>query len=166
MNKKRAAFIVFLVALAAGAGAIALFGPDRRSSRDSPTASRSRGSVSPVSSPLSASSEPTAPGTIKSSPSPKSGQGPAEHPDYHVWNGPDGAVATWQSPKCGQVMQFGAQLYLPGGKISLLPREVEYLGYSLGEQQLWGDRGAPKSLYVTKDKGKTFVEWDATDQDC
>jgi hypothetical protein len=83
------------------------------------------------------------------------------------WKGPDRAVSTYQSVPCGrEVLRFGAQTYAPGISGRPNPGGISDLGYSLGKRHLWGDRGAPSTLYVTTDAGKTFYEWLAVADSC
>lgn len=93
---------------------------------------------------------------------------PAPRPSaVEAWAGPDNAVATWYSPTCGrEVLSYGAQQYAVGSKVDRVPAEVMDLGYRSGTKELWGDRGAPTTLYATADKGKSFEEWIAVDTTC
>lgn len=162
MSKKGAAFLVAILAMAVAVGAFALFGPDDQAEKRLPSSEseqRRNSTLTPASvAPSLEVSEPQA--------SPQPPPAPPGSRNFEVWNGPDDAVATWDSAKCGQVLRLGAQLYLPGGKVAKLPEGVGKLGYSLGSRELWGDRGTPRTLYVTTDKGKSFVEWLSTDQEC
>ena len=84
-----------------------------------------------------------------------------------TWEGPDEAVQTFSSELCGlEVIAFGQQNYLKGDIVQSVDSEIRYLGYHLGQRQLWGDLGTPSILYVTSDQGKTFHEWRATDRQC
>ncbi|MEO7804671.1 MAG: hypothetical protein ABIS18_10200 [Actinomycetota bacterium] len=84
-----------------------------------------------------------------------------------TWDGPDDAVSTWLSAQCNrEVLAFGAQQYEQAGVVGRIPTGVEYLGYHLGERRLFGDRGAPNTLYVSADGGRTYQEWLAVDSQC
>lgn len=84
-----------------------------------------------------------------------------------TWEGPDEAVATFSSQRCGrEVLRFGAQQYTPGLTGVPNPGGISNLGYSSGSRQLWGDRGAPSTLYITTDGGRTFTEWLAVSENC
>lgn len=76
-------------------------------------------------------------------------------------------MATFQSTRCGrEVLRFGAQQYTSGASGVSNPGGIANLGYSTGNRQLWGDRGAPSTLYITADGGKSFTEWLAVSENC
>lgn len=84
-----------------------------------------------------------------------------------TWKGPDEAVSTFQSARCGRaVLRFGAQQYTAGMSGVSNPGGIVNLGYSSGARQLWGDRGAPSTLYITSDGGRTFTEWLGVSENC
>lgn len=85
----------------------------------------------------------------------------------HIWAGPDEAVQSFYSTTCQkEILTYGQQNYYPGESKGSVPNGVTFLGYRLENQQLWGDRGSPASLYVTVDGGRTFREWLATTDQC
>lgn len=158
MSKKGVTFVVVVVLFAGVAGAIAFLGPDRPAKPGPPSGRESPPPASPSVTGTAAPAETSQPT--------ESVTGSPDGRNYRVWSGPDQAVASWKSARCGDVVQFGAQLYTQGGKVNDVPEGVEYLGYSLDNQQLWGDRGAARTLYVTTSAGKSFVEWLSTDENC
>ncbi len=84
-----------------------------------------------------------------------------------TWSGPDTAVSTWFDEECQrEVLQFGSQLYLAAGEADDVPPEVTFMDYRTGNKQLWGDRSAPNTLYITDDGGKTFAVFQAVDSAC
>lgn len=91
---------------------------------------------------------------------------PSRLRDFKTWEGPDQAVASWYSERCGrEVLRFGAQQYSKGAVSMGLPPDVQDLGYFAGVQKLYGNRGAPGTVYVTSD-GNTFSEWLAVAESC
>jgi hypothetical protein len=116
----------------------------------------------PPSSPTSMAEIPQAPGARPAPPAP-----PNTLRGFKIWEGPDQAVASWYSERCGrEVLRFGAQQYSKGPARVPLPPEMGPLDYSAGTQRLYGNRGAPGSLYVTSNGGSTFSEWLAVAESC
>jgi hypothetical protein len=156
-------FLIALSALAVGVAALYLGTRSRTTNEPSPT--------------------PLGPGAVDETPevTPTDGETPIDEPEetpgqpippggaeeQTIWNGSDDAVATWFSEACNrEVLRFGAQQYASGAMVNSVPPNVSYLEYQLGDRRLFGDRGAPSTLYVTADGGETFREWFATDQNC
>lgn len=131
-------------------------------SEPSPVESVAAPAESPLASPPSLAQAPQAPRARPAPPVPPSGLR-----DFKTWSGPDQAVASWYSERCRrEVLRFGAQQYSKGPAGVRLPPDMGDLGYSAGAQRLYGNRGAPGSLYVTSDGGHTFSEWLAVAESC
>lgn len=163
MTTKGRVFLAVLALLAAGVVAVLVLRPGERSVGRSPPESSP---AAPPASPTTGDSkvgdeEPLAsPGRAASSPA-------GARRDHFVWSGPDDAVESWYSQTCRrEVLKFGVQQYAPGGQAASVPPGVSYLGYHLGDRQIWGDRGAPTTLYATADRGESFQEWFAVEDDC
>ncbi|MGQ0679356.1 MAG: hypothetical protein ACT4OM_06855 [Actinomycetota bacterium] len=129
---------------------------------------------SPAPAPEASATDPATPGPAESA-APAASPGPLPRPPaptpgvagLTVWSGPDEAVATFRSQRCGrEVLRFGAQQYTTGLTGLTATAEIAFLGYSSGPRQLWGDRGAPATLYITTDGGQTFTEWLAVSENC
>lgn len=129
----------------------------------SPSPAVSLPPAAPSASPLPpATPPPASPPAVPRPPAPSTGVS-----GLTAWKGPDEAVATFQSRRCGrEVLRFGAQQYTAGLSGVPNPGGIAYLGYSSGGRQLWGDRGAPSTLYITGDGGRTFTEWLAVSENC
>lgn len=152
-------FLLLLLLLALGVGAVALFAPEREITDE----------TTPDSSPTpDAEVEEEEPGGELSPAPDATGTHPIlERRDYAVWEGPDEAVASWFSITCNrEALQYGAQQYFPFGDVGNVPQEVQSLGYRRDSTELWGDRGAVRSLYTTSDGGRTFQEWVAVNENC
>ena len=127
----------------------------------SPTSSAPLVSPSPSPSPPVVAQAPQAPAARPAPPAP-----PAALRNFETWEGPDEAVASWYSQRCGRdVLRFGVQQYTKGASSVMNPPDVADLGYRSGNRRLYGNRGAPGALYVTSD-GAIFQEWLAVGETC
>jgi hypothetical protein len=105
--------------------------------------------------------------TTAESPASPGSPAPEGRREFVIWTGPDTAVSTWFDEECRkEVLQFGPQLYLSSGEADNVPPEVTFMDYRNGNKELWGDRSAPNTLYVTDDGGKTYVVFQAVDSAC
>lgn len=159
MSLRGKIFLIFLVLAALAVGGIAFL-----RSGDESAEPEAASSPTPVS---TAGSLEVSPTIVDETETPQPQSSPTQRRDSAAWDGPDNAVTTFFSQNCNrEVLQYGAQQYSPGTQTSSVPPDVEYMGYSSGKKQLWGDRGAPSVLYVTEDGGKTFLQWEASDEGC
>lgn len=164
MSRAGKVFLAVLSALAVGIAALYIGTRARTTDEPSPEP-RSPGAVAdetPEPTPPDGEAPEDEPGETPGQPIPPGGDD-----EQTIWDGSDNAVASWFSEACNrEVLRFGAQQYTSGAMVNSVPPNVSNLEYRLGQRQLYGDRGAPSTLYVTADGGETFQEWFATDQTC